>query len=76
MTSELAALTLNCFRRQVLWSMLNPRRADDAVARHSTPGIVSGPTVNIIGGSIIDVARDYRVFNNRSISINYSQPGW
>jgi len=40
--------------------MMNTKRADGA-ARHLPPGITmaSGSTVNINGGSIIDVARDY-----------------
>ena len=39
----------------------------------------NGSTVNIVGGSIIDVARDYRYYNhgvvNQRISIHNSQPG-
>ena len=59
--------------------MLKTRRADDDVARPLPPGIPSGPTVNISGGSIIDVARDYHnhgdVVNHQNISIHHSQPG-
>jgi len=53
--------------------MLNTRRADNGVARHLPPGITSGSTVNINGGSIIDVARDYH--NHQNISIHHSQAG-
>ena len=62
-----------CARRRELWSMVNTTHADDGVARHLPPEILSGPTVNINGGSIIDVARDYH--NHQNISIHHSQPG-
>ena len=60
--------------------MLNTKRANDAVARHLPPGFASSSTVNINGGSIIDVARDYHnhgdVYNSQRISIHQSTLGW
>ena len=59
--------------------MLHTRHAEDAFPRSLPPDIISGPTVNIIGGSIVDVGRDYHkhgdVFNNQRISIHHSLPG-